>query len=60
MKNSANKTQKPSRVHAARKIKYACCDNHMKFTHTVCWQNTGFFKSKADDTYSYHCAFNGV
>jgi hypothetical protein len=36
MKNSANKSQKPSRIHAAEKVMTACCDNRMKCTHTVC------------------------
>jgi hypothetical protein len=57
MRNLANKSQKPSRVHAAGKIKSACCDKHMKCTHTLCWHNIEFFKSKADDIYSSHCDF---
>jgi hypothetical protein len=36
MKNSANKSQKPPRIHAAGKVMTACCGNHMKCKHTVC------------------------
>jgi hypothetical protein len=35
MKNWANKSQKPSLIHAAGKVMNVCCDNPMKYTHTV-------------------------
>jgi hypothetical protein len=52
-------SEKKTSVHSAGKIKFECCGNHVKSTHThkLCRQNAGFFKSKADDIYSYVCVF---